>query len=80
MDDGIPYEIWAIFEWLVTPFRLANALSTFQKYINWVLCEYLDEFVSADIDDVLIFMTGSLQNTKTTYEQCYERCVRQTSN
>lgn len=52
---------YGLFEWLVTPFGLANAPSTFQKYINWVLRDYLDEFVSAYIDDVLVFTTGSLR-------------------
>jgi hypothetical protein len=43
----------------VTPFGLANALSTFQQYINWVLQEEVDDFCSAYIDDVLIYSNGS---------------------
>ncbi|GME33632.1 hypothetical protein GTA08_BOTSDO13628 [Neofusicoccum parvum] len=50
---------FGLFEWLVTPFGLANAPSTFQRYINWTLQEFLDEFVSAYVDDVLIFTEGS---------------------
>jgi predicted aspartyl protease len=50
---------FGLFEWLVLPFGLANGPSTFQRYINWALREYLDEFVSAYIDDVLIFTEGS---------------------
>ena len=52
---------YGLFEWLVTPLGLANALSTFQKYINWYLKDYLDEFALAYIDDILVFTTGSLQ-------------------
>jgi hypothetical protein len=51
---------YGLFEWLVTPLGLANALSTFQKYINWCLRDYLDEFTSAYINDILVFTTGSL--------------------
>jgi hypothetical protein len=51
---------YGLFEWMVTPFGLANAPSTFQKYINWVLRDYLDEFCSAYIDDILIYSSGTL--------------------
>ena len=50
---------YGLFEWLVTPFRLANAPSTFQKYINWTLRDYLDVFYSAYVDDILIYSSGS---------------------
>ena len=50
---------YGLYEWLVTPFGLANAPSTFQKYINWALRDYLDVFCSAYIDDILIYSNGS---------------------
>lgn len=43
------------FECLVMPFRLSNAPATFQSYINDTLREFLDDFVSAYLDDALIF-------------------------
>jgi hypothetical protein len=43
------------FECLVMPFSLSNALATFQSYINDTLREFLDDFVSAYLDDALIF-------------------------
>jgi hypothetical protein len=52
---------FGLYEWLVTPFGMANSPSTFQRYINWTLREYLDEFCSAYLDDVLVFTDGSLQ-------------------
>jgi transposase InsO family protein len=52
---------FGLFEWLVTPFGMANSPSTFQRYINWTLREYLDEFCSAYLDDVLIYTDGSLK-------------------
>jgi hypothetical protein len=50
---------YGLYEWMVTPFGLANAPSTFQKYINWALRDYLDEFCSAYVDDILIYTNGS---------------------
>jgi transposase InsO family protein len=52
---------FGLFEWLVTPFGMANSPSTFQRYINWTLREFLDEFCSAYLDDVLIYTDGSLE-------------------
>ncbi|KAL1954305.1 hypothetical protein VTO42DRAFT_1415 [Malbranchea cinnamomea] len=66
------FHIWyGLFEWLVTPFRLANAPSTFQKFINWTLQEYLNEFVSIYIDNILIFTTSSLHR----YHQHVEKVL-----
>lgn len=46
---------YGLFEYLVMPFGLCNAPSSFQKFINEVLREYLDEFCSAYLDDILVF-------------------------
>lgn len=46
---------FGLYEYLVMPFGLANAPSSFQNYINDTLREYLDEFCTAYIDDILIF-------------------------
>ena len=43
------------FEYRVMPFGLCNAPTTFQRYINSALHEYLDEFASAYQDDVIMF-------------------------
>ena len=51
---------YRLYEWMVTPFGLANALSTFQKYVNWALRDYLDEFCSVYVDDILVYTNGTL--------------------
>ncbi len=43
------------FEPVVLPFGLCNGPATFQRYINTVLMDHLDDFCSAYVDDVLIF-------------------------
>ena len=50
---------YGLYEQLVTSFRLANASSTFQKFINYTLRGYLDEFCSAYVDDILIYTSGN---------------------
>jgi hypothetical protein len=40
---------------LVLPFRLCRGPTTFQRYINNTLIEYLNVFYIAYIDDILIF-------------------------
>ena len=50
---------YGLYEWMVTPFGLVNTLSTFQKYVNWALWDYLDKFCSAYIDDILVYLSGS---------------------
>src|SRR6266516_110839 len=51
---------FGLFEWLVLPFGLIGGPATFQQYIYQVLRDYLNDFVSAYIDDILIFNSGSL--------------------
>ena len=53
---------FGLFEWLVTFFELVNASSIFQHYVNWVLCDFLDEFASAYLNDILIFSSGFLRD------------------
>jgi hypothetical protein len=64
---------YGLFEWLVTPFGLTGAPATFQRYINWVLREYLDEFCSAYIDDILIYSSGSLSDHREKVQKVFQR-------
>jgi len=44
----------------MTSFNLINASNTFQKYINWILWDFLNEFYFMYVNDILIFINESL--------------------
>ncbi|KAK1917085.1 hypothetical protein P3342_001667 [Pyrenophora teres f. teres] len=71
MEDSLPYPVWIV-RVASHPFGMANAPSTFQRCINWTLREYIDDFCSAYLDDVLIYTNGTLkehqQNTNKVLE------------
>lgn len=46
---------FGLFESLVMPFGLTGAPATFQRFINNTLRQYLDQFCSAYLDDILIY-------------------------
>lgn len=54
---------YGLFEYLVMPFGLANAPSSFQEFINDTLRPFLDRFATAYIDDILIY-SRNLQEHK----------------
>jgi len=46
---------YGLFEPTVMQFRTMNAHSDFQRYMNNTIWEALDDFASADLDEVLIY-------------------------
>jgi transposase InsO family protein len=53
-----------LYEPLVMQFGLTNAPATFQKRINSVLGEHLDEFVMAYLDDIIIYSMSEEEHGK----------------
>ena len=58
---------WGLYEYQVMPFGLANAPATFQRFIQYVLQEYLDVFCFVYIDDILIFSKEEKQHLTDIY-------------
>ncbi len=55
---------YGLYEYLVMPFGLANAPSSFQHYINDTLQGYLDIFATAYIDDILVYSNSLPEHRK----------------
>lgn len=46
----------------VLPFGLTNGPATYQRYMNDVLFDYLDDFCTAYLDDILIYSENELEH------------------
>jgi hypothetical protein len=65
------------FEFMVMPFRLTNALATFQALMNTILRPYICKFVLVFFDNILIYSSSwaeHLQHVKMVFKQmCAKR-------
>ena len=59
---------YGYFEYLVLPFGLANALATFQAYINRAMAGLLDVTCVVYLDDILIYSCNSAAYTQHVKE------------
>ena len=50
------------YKYKVLPFSLYNSSAFFQRYINDVLFDYLDDFCMAYVDDILIYSDNPLKH------------------
>jgi RNase H-like domain found in reverse transcriptase/Reverse transcriptase (RNA-dependent DNA polymerase)/Integrase zinc binding domain/Chromo (CHRromatin Organisation MOdifier) domain/gag-polyprotein putative aspartyl protease len=63
---------YGLFEYQVMPFGLCNAPGTFQHFVNDTFSDYLDKFLAAYLDDLLIY-SNSLKEHKAHVRLVLER-------
>ena len=57
-----------MYKYKVLPFRLTNGLATYQRYINNVLFDYLNDFYTAYLDDIIIYSKNELEYEEYVYK------------
>jgi hypothetical protein len=62
-----------LYEWLVMPFNLTNASSTFIKLMNEVIKRFLGKFVILYLDDILIFSLETKEERLEKIRQVLQR-------
>jgi len=58
----------------VLPFGLINGLATYQRYINNVLFNYLNDFCTAYLDDIMIYSKNELKHEEHIYKVLQRLC------
>jgi len=57
-----------MYKYKVLPFRLTNGLATYQRYINNVLFNYLNDFYMAYLDNIIIYFKNKLEYKEHVYK------------
>ena len=50
------------YKYKVLPFRLTNGLATYHRYINNILFNYLNDFYTVYLDDIIIYSKNELEH------------------
>jgi hypothetical protein len=55
---------FGLYEWVVMPQGLCNAPATFQRYMNFILREYIGDFCEAYMDDIGIYSNSVAEHKR----------------
>jgi len=62
LEDLITFRTrYGSYKYKILPFRLTNGLAIYQRYINNVLFDYLNEFYTVYLDNILIYLDNELE-------------------
>jgi len=59
---------YGTYKYKVLPFRLTSGPATYQRYINNVLFDYLDNFYTVYLDDIIIYSENELEHEEHVYK------------
>ena len=61
-EDLTTFQTWySCYKYKVVPFGLTNGPATYQRYMNNVLFNYLDNFCTAYLDNIIIYLSNELE-------------------
>ncbi len=55
---------YGTYKYLIMPFELINGSFTFQNFMNDILMNYLDEFVIAYLNDIIVYSNSKKKHIK----------------